>query len=255
MYKNNFAKLLVLSTIEFKRVHGANAFALIWFLLRPLLFVSAIYMVVNMGVRGGDVKAISTYDYLRMLGAYSIWLLISETVSGSINRMKKSKVWMVNHSVPPLLIVFIPLGLVFVNYTVMYWGSVIGLITIDRASVQYLPIFISTFFVGIVHAWFYGVLTLMLTAIFKPASNVIPTFLQFGFWFTPIIWVPNSSHLSELIADFNPIYLLVSVFDNSSMVSNALYVEVFLLVFISLISSAVLYFCTKDLAENSLEIT
>lgn len=206
MSVDSLAKLYLVALLEIRRNYGATLLSNAWYFGRPLLFVTAIFAVIYSGIRGQRLTEATSLEFFNLLGAYSIWYLFSETAVGSTNRIRNSKTLLLAHKFEPSLLVLVPLFKAIINFTLMYlivlgWSVHQGFFGMAEAGLA-----ISIYLIAVMQAFAVGSLVLIISLLNTNTAVVIPVFIQFGFWLTPIFWSPPDAGVGYWIANSNPLY-------------------------------------------------
>jgi lipopolysaccharide transport system permease protein len=245
-------KLYMIALLEIRRNYGMTLFSWIWFFVRPLLFISAVFAVIYSGIRGQKLVEISSLEFIKLLGGYSIWYLFSETAIGSINRIRNSKIILLAHKIEPSLLVLVSLFSAIINFSLMYlivlgWCFLEGLLGIAEVGLA-----ISIYLVAVMHAYTIGSLVLIVSLLKTNTAVIIPVFVQFGFWLTPIFWTPPSAGIGYWIANVNPLYFPIVMLKQDLIGGEAINLQLLLLtLMLSIVIAVVSYMTCKFLTRNA----
>ena len=225
---------------EFKSRFARSKIGGVWMVLNPLLQVlmyalvlSAVLSVKLPGI--DDQFAYSIY----LTAGFLAWGLFSEIVLKCLTIFIDNGNLMKKMVFPKICLPLIIVGSVLVN-NVLLLVAIIAIFALlghyPGFSALWLPVL---FVVPIVFGLGLGLIIGVLNVFLRDVGQVVPVMLQFGFWFTPIIYTPNI--IPEAYRDwlvFNPMYHVTSAFQNILVFGKA--PEWFELGIVTLISVALL---------------
>lgn len=254
MFGTNGAKVWIVSRLEIRKSYGDGVLSIAWFMLRPLVFIFAVFLVVNSGIRGERLQSLDPRSFLALIGAYSIWYMISECMLGSIDRVGKSRTFVLSHHLPPHALAFVSVAMSIINFTVMYVASVALLsyehgVTVNSILLS-LVVYIAVLLMGLTASY----LVLVISLLHRNMSVIIPVLLQFGFWLTPIFWRAPAGGFGRVIAEFNPIFAPIEIF-RTGLVDGQVVSLGTLLALITVSGSVAIaaFYCARLLSRNAMD--
>ena len=186
-----------------------------WTFIQPLLFISIIYVVFAIGIRGGISDTDIPFGLYLVCGMVC-WLFFAQAFSATTNVIKEHSflvkrvdfrlsvlpiVKILSASFPHIVLVLAAVLLAWFN------GYVPSAYTIQ---VVYYVAATSVFLLGL------GWLTSSTSIFIRDVPNIVSILVQFGFWLTPIFWsiefVPEAY---RWIFKLNPVFYLVNGYRDS----------------------------------------
>ena len=216
------------------------------------MFVTAVFVVVYSGIRGQRLTEVTSLDFFKLLGGYSIWYIFSESAIGSTNRIRNSKTLLLAHKIEPSLLVLVPLFISIINFTLMYLIVLGWSVHQGFFGVTELGIAISIYLIAIMQAFVVGSVVLIISLLNTNTAVVIPVFIQFGFWLTPIFWTPPETGVGYWIANSNPLYFPIEMLKQGLIGGEGVNVQLLLLTLVLSLGIAVVsYMICKFLTRNA----
>ena len=206
---------------DFKQRYHESYLGLFWVIFQPLSLLIVIAIVVHFGLRGG---ANTETPYLVFLATgYIPWLFFSSSCSQATNVYKKYSYVVKNINIPPALLlcavfisnIFVHVMLMFILFCLLlYYGYL--------PTLSYLQIFYY-FIAASVLGFAITLVTSSVYVFLRDAEKAVAIVLQFGFWFTPILWDKSNipSHL-QWITDYNPVAYIVSGYRDAILYQGSL---------------------------------
>lgn len=216
--------LFILALQDFKDQYLGSYIGTFWAILRPLLFILAIWFVFTIGFKKIEMESGVPF-ILYLLCGYIPWIFFAESVNGGMRSVINNKflVKKVAFRVAILPLIKIISSLIF---HIFFLGILILILLVYGYTPTIywlqLPFFIAC---TIVLALGLGWLTSSLRVFVKDIDQVISVFLQLGFWLTPIFWkfdiVPEQYYVYIYM---NPMVFIVEGYRNS-LISHAWFWE------------------------------
>ena len=204
----------ILSSIigEFKSRFARSRLGGIWMILNPLAQV-AIYAIILSHLMSSRLQGVNyKYSYIIYLMAGTLtWSLFSEIVTRCLTVFIDNSNLLKKIIFPRICLPIIILGSSLVNnslllFSIVFISAILG--HWPNFSITFLPIMvILTSMLGIGLGIVLGVLNVFI----RDIGQVIPILLQFGYWLTPIVYMPTiiPEHYRHWLA-FNPLYPVVN---------------------------------------------
>ncbi len=198
-----------LSLRDFRQRYQETALGLIWVIVQPLSFLIVVATVVHFGLRGTNH---SKTPYIVFLATGFIpWLFFSTTCVQLTSVFRKYAYVVKNVNVPSITLFF---GVFFSNIYVHLLLAIILMAVL--ALYGFLPnlMYFQLFYYSFACAAFVFAVSLITASFFiffRDIEKLIPIIMQFGFWFTPILWdkdrIPTRF---AWLAHLNPMEYVVS---------------------------------------------
>ena len=206
---------------DFKQRYYESYLGLFWVIIQPLSLFIVIAIVVHFGLRGGG-KTETPYLVFLATG-YIPWLFFSSLCSQATNVYKKYSYVVKNINIPPALLlcavfisnIFVHVMLMFVIFCLLlYYGYL--------PTLSYLQIFYY-FIAASVLGFAVTLVTSSVYVFLRDTEKAVGIVLQFGFWFTPILWDKSNipSHL-KWVTDYNPVAYIVSGYRDAILYQGSL---------------------------------
>jgi ABC-type polysaccharide/polyol phosphate export permease len=211
----NYKLLISLALLDFKEQFSGSYLGIIWAIIRPLIFISVIWLIFSVGIKGdmidGEVPFI-----LYLLTGYASWMFFSISLTSIMNAFTGNKSLVKRPSFKIILLPVVKilssllLHLVFLGIVV-----VVMLIMGFYPSIYWLqlPFYIMMLTLLV---FGFGLLLASLSVFTKDVTQFVGALLQVGFWVTPIFW--SFSRVPEQylwILNFNPIIYIVNGYRNT----------------------------------------
>ena len=199
---------------DFKQRYHESNLGLFWVIVQPLSLLIVIAIVVHFGLRGGGKTETNYLVYLAT--GYIPWLFFSSSCSQATNVYKKYSYVVKNINIPPALLlcavfisnIFVHVMLMFIIFCLLFYYGYLP-------TLSYLHIFYY-FIAASVLGFAISLITSSVYVFLRDTEKAVGIVLQFGFWFTPILWDKSNipSHLKWVI-DYNPVAYIVSGYRNA----------------------------------------
>lgn len=207
--------LLELAKRDFQKQYMGSYLGFVWVYLQPLLFVTVIYTIFNMGLKGGaSIGEIPFVVYL--ITGIVPWLYIADNLNSNTKVIKQHSFLLkkVDFRLSMLPIVnimssIIPhVFLVFICIIVMALND----LYLSFYLFQLLYYFIAMVFLLLGIAWLTSSTQLFIPDVGKFMSLIV----TFGFWVTPVFWNINNIPTNyQWIIKLNPFSYIVQGYRDS----------------------------------------
>lgn len=200
---------MILALDDFKQQYRGSYLGIFWAILRPVLFVTAIWFVFSYGFKGA--RETNGHPFvLYLLCGYFPWLLFSDALLGGMNSIVSRKHMLKQPKFQPSILAVIK----FLS-ALMLHGILLSILVVLMIGHQYypsiywlqLPFYIICMMVLVLGlSWF----TSSLRVFSQDISQLVGVVLQVGFWVTPIFW--NISSLPPKIQPWlstNPMVFII----------------------------------------------
>lgn len=190
-------------------------FGFAWLIIRPAIFVSVIWFVFSVGLRGGGNQLEVPFIVYLVVG-YSAWFYFTDCLNSGTGVIK-SYSYLINKmnvrlAVLPLVKIFSG-GLVHL----IFLGLVIPILVFNGFTpnwywLQLIYYYFCVLILLLGLTWF----TSSVNLFFPDMGQIVSVFIQLGFWMTPIFW--NMERLppaAQEILKFNPMYYIVTGYRDS----------------------------------------
>ncbi|WP_438348909.1 ABC transporter permease [Paenibacillus sp. FA6] len=237
---------------DFKSRFSGSFFGIFWAILSPLLTIGVYWFVFEIGFKTSNIKDIPFILWF-MMGIVP-WFYFSEALSGVTNvfveysYLVKKVVFNIN-VLPFVKLLSISLIntffiVILISTYLLYGGS----FSLYNLQIFYYLICLVFLCMGLT------LLTSTISVFFKDLNQIIGITLQFGFWFTPIVW--NTDDAPKFLANFfqlNPMVYIIDGFRDSFLyhhwfIEKPLYAAYFWLVSILLLTLGI--FVNKRLKSH-----
>lgn len=185
IYRNR-SIIFTLSMEDFRQQYLDNVFGILWAFVGPMVQVSILWFVFQVGFRSAPVDNIPFIVWL--LPAFFSWMFIQEVLTNGTRSIvdRSYLVKKVVFRVSTLPIIKIITALI-VHFFFVFLMIVVNLFYGIQPSLYYLQFFYYLFatiilLLGISWA------TAAIIIFFRDIGQIIAIILQFGFWVTPIFW-------------------------------------------------------------------
>lgn len=206
----------------------------LWMVLHPLAQVVMFALVLS-AVLSAKLPGIENrYAYaIYLMAGILAWSLFSEIISRCLTIFIDNGNLLKKLVFPRISLPVIVAGSAFVNNTLLF-SAIIAVFAvlghIPSVSLVWLPFL---FAVNVALALGLGLVLGVLNVFMRDIGQIVPVLLQFGFWFTPIVYMPSIvPEAYRHWLPFNPMYHVVTgyqdvlVFDRAPEVTGPLVVAV-----------------------------
>ena len=217
MFKNLWLyRYFVISSIrnELKSRFANSKLGGLWMIINPLSQV-LIYALVLSNVLAAKLPGVdSQYAYaIYLMAGLLAWNLFSEIISRSLNLFIEQGNLMKKMSFPRITLPTIVVGSCTLNNMLLF-VSMLGIFLLlghqfNPAMFWLLPLtgLVVMMAIGI------GLILGVMNVFMRDISQVVPIFLQVGFWFTPIVYPLNIIPESyRHLMDYNPMYHVTNAY-------------------------------------------
>ena len=211
----NYKLLISLALLDFNEQFSGSYLGIIWAIIRPLIFISVIWLIFSAGIKGNMINSEVPF-ILYLLTGYAAWMFFSTSLTsimkaftGNKSLVKRPSFKIILLPVVKILSSFL-LHLVFLSIVV-----VVMLIMGFYPSIYWLqlPFYIMMLTLLV---FGFGLLLASLSVFTKDVTQFVGALLQVGFWVTPIFW--SFSRVPEQylwILNFNPMIYIVNGYRNT----------------------------------------
>ena len=185
---SNNPLIVSLALEDFRDQYRNSYLGVVWSIVRPLVFVAAIWFVFSYGIKGGVVDQSDTPFILHLLCGYLPWLLFSDSVSGSMNAITSKKFLLRQATFQPSLLPAVKFCSALILHSVFL--VILFLLLVSYGFVpsvfwlQIPAVLVMLFSLVLGLGW----LTSALRVFSSDIAQVVAVVLQVGFWVTPVFW-------------------------------------------------------------------
>lgn len=218
-------KIFILTSIqnEFKARFSRSVLGGLWLILNPLALVAMYAVALSSVIAAKHPSIDSSFAYANYLTAgFLAWTLFTDTVSRCLNIFIENGNRMKKMLFPRICLPLIVSGSVMLNCFLLFICIVVIFSVLGNPpNLMYcwLPIlFAITLGFGLGLGLMLGILNVFL----RDLAQIVPIALQFGFWFTPIVYFPE--HIPpafQHLVVYNPMFHLVKGFQDIIMYGRA----------------------------------
>ena len=212
--KEGFHSVVLLSRAMLKRRHKTSDLGWFWAIMRPLMYITMLYIAIITGFRkSADIPGIVTPYYIWLASGISAWFFIQDLIVGGGSCFRRYKGLLYNARFPRASIPLIPvLSYLYVHVIIVAIVVVMAIVSGAKPSICWLQlpvcILLSVLFV---YTWSFltGMLSLLSNDILEFIGTCKPAF----FWLSGILF--NSRKSDNIFFVLNPITFLVESYRNS----------------------------------------
>jgi ABC-type polysaccharide/polyol phosphate export permease len=214
IYKNKFV-IYQLTRRDYKNRYIGSFLGFVWTIIQPFVMILVLWIVFTKGFKAGPVgDGIPFIAYLSI--GMIAWTLFSDVLLGATNVFHEYSylVKKVNFRFAILPIVKILSS--FITHLI-FIGIGIGILLISGVSISFWWLEIVYYLFGMM-VLLLGVSWILssLQVFVRDVAQIVSVLLQFGFWFTPIVWDFNLIPLDlQWIFRLNPMFYIVEGYRNS----------------------------------------
>lgn len=207
IYKNRFV-IWQLTKRDYKNRYIGSFLGFIWTIIQPFVLLIILWLVFTKGFNAGPVNGIPFIAWFAIgLISWDIFATVLPSTTGVFQEYSYL-VKKINFRIAILPIVKL-LSFFFIHLITLTIGIIILYIS---------GITISLYWVQIIYYWFALIMFLLglswilssLQVFIRDIAQIVSVILQFGFWFTPIVWsmdlLPEKYHI---FLKLNPIFYIV----------------------------------------------
>jgi len=211
----NYKLLISLALLDFNEQFSGSYLGIIWAIIRPLIFISVIWLIFSAGIKGNMIDDEVPF-ILYLLTGYASWMFFSTSLTSIMNAFTGNRSLVKRPSFKIILLPVVKilssflLHLVFLSIVV-----VVMLIMGFYPSIYWLQLPFYMMMLTIL-VFGFGLLLASLSVFTKDVSQFVGALLQVGFWVTPIFW--SFSRVPEQylwILNFNPMIYIVNGYRNT----------------------------------------
>ena len=213
--KNIISLVISLAIIDFKEQFKGSYLGIVWAIIRPLIFISAVWFIFSIGIKHKPIEN-NTPFILYLLTGYSAWIFFSTSLTAVMNAFSGNITLVKRPSFPVIILPIVKivssffLHLVFLSIVVVvliYFGNFPNIYWLQ---LPYYIIILCLLVFGL------GLSVASLNLFTKDIPQFIAAILQIGFWVTPIFWSYSRVPKEYLwILKFNPMVYIVNGYRNT----------------------------------------
>ncbi|WP_035736657.1 ABC transporter permease [Francisella philomiragia] len=212
---NNRRMIMILAYHDFKDQYLGSYLGIVWAVIQPAAFIGVIWLVFTYGIRP-DGAGGSTAVILTLLTGMIPWFFFAEGLTNSCSSIVANKflVKKVSFSVNILPVVAV-LSCLIIHLVLVLFIMLLFILTGSYPDLYWLQIpyyIICTILLLVGLGW----LTSAARVFVKDIEQLITLLVQFGFWFTPVIWLPEKvPERFRFLLDLNPMVYIIQGFRDS----------------------------------------
>jgi len=196
---------------DLKQEYARYYLGVLWMNIQPLAFITVIYLVVTIGLRGVTIDSKLPYS-IWLLSAMIPWLFFLQNFTRGpmlISKygflVKKVEIDLIIAPIPLLLINAIPhMFLLLVTLVVVWVDADTILPGATLLQIPYYFICMCLLVIGL------NLLVSSCNLFIPDISNIVSLLAQFGFWLTPIFWDAGNIPQSIVpVLKLNPMFYIV----------------------------------------------
>jgi len=204
-----------LAIVDFQEQFHGSYLGVIWAVFRPLIFISVIWAIFSVGIKGQMINAEVPFIIFLLTG-YIPWMFFSSATTSIMNSFSGNRNLVTRASFP---IVILPVVKILSELILHFIFLLILLIvmavlhmypSIYWLQLPYYMLMLFLFLFG------FGIMLASLRVFTKDVSEFVGAILQIGFWVTPIFWsvdhIPQKYHW---ILNFNPVIYIINGYRNT----------------------------------------
>lgn len=204
-----------LAIIDFKEMFHGSYLGMVWAVLRPLIFISVVWVIFSVGIKGGMVNS-DTPFIIYLLTGYIPWMFFSSAVTGAMNAFLGNRSLVKRPSFP---IIILPAVKILSNFILhIVFLSILLIIMFFMHLLPTLYWFQLPYYILMLFVFLFGLGTLLasLRVFTKDIAEFVAAILQIGFWVTPIFWsLDRIPHKYEWLLNLNPMIYIINGYRNT----------------------------------------
>jgi len=200
--------------VDFKSRFSRSALGSVWAILNPLVMV-AIYAFILSRIMQAKLAGIdNTYAYpIYLISGIIGWTLFTEIVTRSLTIFIENAHYLKKLSFPHSNLIFIVLGVSFINSLILTLASIIVFLTLGFPPTMSLLWLIPLSGLTALLALGVGVTCGVINVFVRDVGQVVPIILQLTFWLTPIVYTINIIPIeTQPMLSLNPIFGVVDMY-------------------------------------------
>jgi ABC-type polysaccharide/polyol phosphate export permease len=212
----NHRKLIYsLAIIDFKEKFHGSYLGMLWALLRPLIFISVVWAIFSVGIKGKMISSDVPF-IIYLLTGYIPWIFFSSAVTGTMNAFLGNRSLVKRPSFPILILPIVKIfselimHMIFLLILLAVMGALHLYPSIYWLQLVYYLLMLSVFLFGL------GLFLASLRVFTKDIAEFVGSILQIGFWVTPIFWsVDHIPQKYTWMLHFNPMVYIINGYRNT----------------------------------------
>lgn len=216
--KHIFVKRSLIYTLAisgFREQYLGSYLGLLWAILRPSIFISVIWFVFSLKLKGQLIDSRIPF-ILYLLSGYVPWFFFSESVSSGMGSIVSNKSLVNKVSFRASILPLCRIGSALIIHFIFLFIFILILLLHGYRPTLYwlqLPYYLSAMILLLLGvSW----LTASLRVFAKDVAQIIASILQIGFWATPIFWSLNIIPPKYMyIMEFNPLVYIINGYRNT----------------------------------------
>lgn len=209
-------RAFVLSSIaaEINNRVNRSRLGILWIVISPLLQVAIFALILSAIMRGRIPGIDNQFAYaIYLMAGFLPWYLFTEIVQRSVTMFIENANAMKKIVFPKVTLPIVIFAIAIINNVIFFAAVVLVYLALGHGlaiSALWLPL-LTLLTAGIASAL--GVILGTLNVFIRDVGQIVPILLQFGFWFTPIVYTTNIVPESfRALLYLNPVFWIVSVY-------------------------------------------
>jgi ABC-type polysaccharide/polyol phosphate export permease len=204
-----------LAIVDFKEKFHGSYLGVVWAVLRPLIFISVIWMIFSVGVKSKMISSDVPF-IIYLLTGYIPWIFFSSALTGIMNAFTGNKSLVKRAFFPIIILPFVKIAselilhFIFLIILLIVMGILHLYPSVYWTQLPYYMFMLILFLFG------FGIFLASLRVFTKDISEFIKAILQIGFWVTPIFWsVDHIPQKYTWLLHFNPMIYIINGYRNT----------------------------------------
>ena len=212
---SHYKLIFSLALIDFKEMFHGSYLGILWAVLRPLIFISVVWVIFSVGIKGG--KADSDIPFIiYLLTGYIPWIFFSYALTSTMNAFLGNRGLVKRPSFPQYILPLVKIAsnlilhIIFLGILIMVMLFMHLYPSLYWFQLPYYVFMLCLFLFG------FGTLLASLRVFTKDVAEFIAAILQIGFWVTPIFWsIDRIPAKYEWLLNLNPMIYIVNGYRNT----------------------------------------
>jgi len=207
--------IFALAIVDFKEKYHGSYLGMVWSVLRPLIFISVVWAIFSVGVKGRMISSDVPF-IIYLLTGYIPWIFFSSASTSIMNAFSGNRSLVTRASFPVIVLPIVKIVSELILHFIFLFILLIIMFATDLYPSFYwlqLPYYLFMLFLFL---FGFGTLLASLRVFTKDISEFIGAILQIGFWVTPIFWsIDRIPEKYEWVLSFNPMVYIVNGYRNT----------------------------------------
>ena len=212
---SRYKLIFSLAFIDFKEMFHGSYLGILWAVPRPLIFISVVWVIFSVGIKGGQVDS-NTPFIIYLLTGYIPWIFFSSALNGTMNAFLGNRGLVKRPSFPLHILPLVKITSNLILHIVFLVILITVMISMHLYPSLYwlqLPYYL---FMLCLLLFGFGTLLASLRVFTKDVAEFIAAILQIGFWVTPIFWsIDRIPSKYEWLMNLNPMIYIVNGYRNT----------------------------------------